>query len=67
MALPSDVARCPGYLADGEWREGCESCRRRTEPPADPDRALMMAPPLIVVFECECLIPPLDTATGSLF
>lgn len=26
MTLPADVARCPGYQADGEWREGCEDC-----------------------------------------
>lgn len=28
--LHADVARCPGYQADGEWREGCEDCLRRT-------------------------------------
>lgn len=35
MTLPADVARCPGYQADGEWREGCEDCMRRTSPPPD--------------------------------
>jgi hypothetical protein len=57
--LPSDVARCPGYEPDpGDLREGCEDCLRRTAPPADPERVLMMSPPVIVVFECEARIPP---------
>lgn len=58
MSLPADVDRCSGYFADGELREGCEDCKRRTSPPPDPDRVLMTAPPLIVVFECELRIPP---------
>ena len=56
--LAGDVARCPGYTADGEWREGCEDCRRRTSPPVDPDRVWMLAPPAIVAFECEFRIEP---------
>ena len=56
--LPADVARCNGYSADGEWREGCEDCQRRTSPPADPERVRMMAPPPLVVFECEARIAP---------
>lgn len=53
--LSGDVARCPGYSADGEWRVGCEDCLRRTAPPADPERVWMMAPPAIIV-ECESRI-----------
>lgn len=56
--LPADVARCAGYMADGEWREGCEDCLRRTSPPPDPDRVRMMAPSALIVFECEARIPP---------
>lgn len=56
--LPNDVARCPGYQADGEWREGCEDCLRRTAPPGNPDRVLMMRPPGIIAFECEYRIAP---------
>lgn len=56
--LPADVARCPGYQADGEWREGCEDCLRRTAAPVDPQRVVCMAPPLIVAFECEFRIAP---------
>lgn len=48
-ALPGDVARCPGYQADGEWRDGCEDCLRRTSPAAAPDRVWWMAPPVLVV------------------
>lgn len=49
----NDVFRCNGVQIDGEWREGCETCLRRTTPPRDPDRAVMMEPPRIIVFECE--------------
>lgn len=58
--LPNDVARCDGSwsIEDGEthWREGCETCLRRTAP--RPDRVVMMLPPPIVAFECEYLIEP---------
>ncbi len=51
MKLLSAIARCPGYEADGVWREGCEDCQRRT------DRSVplqaWMEPPPIIVFECE--------------
>ena len=30
MSLPYDTARCDGAQYDGEWREGCEDCLRRT-------------------------------------
>ncbi len=55
--LPNDVARCSGYGSDEEgWREGCETCLRRTAPRKGigPN----MAPPPIIVFECEFLIKP---------
>ncbi len=55
--LPADVARCPGVGSDSEgWREGCEHCLRRTSPPVDHDRVLLIMPPAIIVFECEHLI-----------
>lgn len=54
--LPYDVARCPGYQADGEWRDGCETCLRRTAP-AGP-RSPFIEPPPIIVFECDFLIEP---------
>jgi len=57
--LAADVARCPGYETDeGGLREGCEDCRRRTDRSAFDERIWMMAPPLIVVFECEARIEP---------
>lgn len=51
MTLPADVARCPGYQADGEWREGCEGCLRRTAVAADHSRVAHMAPPPVIAFE----------------
>ena len=54
--LPADVARCAGVYDDG-WRDGCETCRRRTSGHPPSDRTVWMSPPLIVVFECEYLIP----------
>ena len=58
MSLPTDVESCEGVNAEGQWREGCEDCQRRTSPPANPQRGRRMSPPLIVVFECESRIPP---------
>lgn len=59
MTLPADIARCPGAIYDdGSMREGCDDCRRRTCPPVDPERVLMMAPPPIIAFECEFRIEP---------
>lgn len=59
-SLADDIARCDGlsYMEDGVryWREGCETCLRRTSP--RPDRAWMIEPPAIIAFECEFLIPP---------
>ena len=57
MTLPFDMARCPGYEAEGEWREGCEDCLRRTEP-GHPTRQAYIAPPPIIAFECEHRIAP---------
>ena len=54
--LAADVARCAGYRADGELREGCEDCRRRTDAPHE--RQTYMMPPALVVFECHARIAP---------
>ena len=58
--LPNDIARCNGdWHEDGEdsaWREGCETCLRRTAP--RPDNYWMIAPPPIIAFECEFIIGP---------
>lgn len=57
MNLPNDVARCQGYEVDGELREGCENCLRRTER-SDFPLQVWMEPPPIIAFECEFLIEP---------
>ena len=58
MTLPANVERCSGVEDDsGGWRDGCEDCMRRTDRSAFPLTA-WMAPPLIVVFECEARIAP---------
>jgi hypothetical protein len=58
--LASDIARCDGSgsVEDGihYWREGCETCLRRTAP--RPEIVVMIQPPPIIAFECEYLIPP---------
>ena len=60
--LPNDIARCDGYgypdIEDGVtyWREGCETCLRRTAPRSE--YFTMIAPPRIITFECEHLIEP---------
>lgn len=64
MTLLADVARCPGYQSDGEWREGCADCLRRTSPPADPERVWMIVPPAVIVFECESRIGPDARVSG---
>lgn len=53
MKLPYDIARCPGVGYEGQWREGCEDCLRRTAPgnPRSP-QAYIQAPP-VIAFECE--------------
>ncbi len=56
--LPADVARCSGFVADdGSLREGCDDCLRRTDRSYLPLVA-WMAPPPIVVFECEARMAP---------
>ena len=56
--LAGDVARCDGVgdASLAEWREGCDTCLRRTA--AHGKRVVMMLPPPIIVFECEFLIEP---------
>lgn len=58
--LPNDIARCDGeWIDDGDhscWREGCETCLRRTA--QRPEEVWMMSPPPIIAFECEFLIEP---------
>jgi hypothetical protein len=63
MSLPADVARCPGVKADGDWREGCEDCQRRTDRTGLQSWHVM--PPKIIVFECEYRIPPETTQPGG--
>lgn len=56
-SLPADVARCDGNGSDAEgWREGCETCLRRTAPRSG--MVSMIAPPPIIAFECQYLIEP---------
>ena len=58
--LPNDIARCGGVGSDEEgWREGCETCLRRTAP--RPEIVVTIAPPPIIAFECEHLIEPDST------
>jgi hypothetical protein len=58
--LPNDYARCNGsWIEDGEhsgWREGCETCLRRTA--KKPEYYSLIDPPEILAFECEYLIEP---------
>jgi hypothetical protein len=55
-ALPNDFARCNGVKEEGEWREGCDTCLRRTAP--RPEMVTLVDPPTIIAFECEYLIEP---------
>ena len=65
--LNSDVARCDGeWVEDGEdsgWREGCETCLRRTA--TRPEYCSMIAPPAIIAFECEYLIEPVTPPSSE--
>lgn len=66
MTLPNDVARCAGVSYTDEdgtsWREGCETCLRRTAlPPTSPWASCMKPPPIIAMW-CEYLIEPETTA-----
>ena len=57
-----DIARCPGVpnLPDEPhgWREGCETCLRRTAPGSPHRGQAWMEPPAIIAFWCEYLIEP---------
>lgn len=56
MRLPNDAARCAGVGSDEEgWREGCETCLRRTSESTS-DVTAWITPPPIIVFMCEFLI-----------
>jgi len=65
FSLRHDIARCNGvgFKEDGgwDWREGCETCLRRTA--ARPEQVIMIAPPPIIAFECEFLIQPNSAIT----
>ncbi len=63
--LPNDYARCPGYRVDGEWREGCEDCLRRTAPPNGDGWHVRMQPTAVIAFECENRIAPNAELTGA--
>ena len=58
--LSDDIARCDGeWVEDGAdscWREGCETCLRRTA--KRPKYYSAIKPPAIIAFECEYLIEP---------
>ena len=54
MTLPRDDSRCAGVQLDGDWREGCEDCLRRTSPGGE----RTMEPPKMIVFWCEYRIDP---------
>lgn len=56
--LAGDIARCDGVGSDVEgWREGCETCLRRTAP-RHGEHVPMVSPPPVIVFECEYRIEP---------
>jgi len=56
-SLANDMARCNGSGDDIEgWREGCETCLRRTAP--RPEIYSMFIPPSITTFDCVFLIEP---------
>ena len=54
MTLHDDIARCEGAGNDEGWREGCETCLRRTS--ARNEWSSWMEPPVFITFECEYLI-----------
>ena len=59
VRLSSDVARCDGVGNEFDgWREGCETCLRRTAPRGDMLLTSFIHPPSIIAFECEFLIEP---------
>ena len=64
MTMLYDVARCHGVQIDGDWREGCDDCLRRTSP-GHPQRQAYIVPPVIVVFECEYRLEPVCIAIAA--
>ena len=57
QTLPNDIARCNGVGSDAKgWREGCETCLRRTAPREG--LFSVIEPPSIIAFWCEYLIEP---------
>lgn len=64
-SLAADIARCDGSGSIEDdvqyWREGCETCLRRTA--KRPEPVVMMSPPAIIAFECEYLIEPNNRIT----
>ena len=55
--IGNDIARCAGVGDDVDgWREGCETCQRRTSPGGD--YTPHMEPPPIIVLWCEYEIEP---------
>jgi hypothetical protein len=63
MTLPIDVSRCSGVGDDVEgWREGCETCQRRTDRPAYAQTVRWMTPEPVIAFECPWMIEPGERA-----
>jgi hypothetical protein len=60
FTLPATVARCDGVMIDWEWREGCETCLRRTVSAPEPETTPRIVPEDVLVFECFALLNPLD-------
>ena len=70
MTIIKAEARCHGVGSDAEgWREGCETCLRRTTdaectckasdmPFGQCCKAVFIKPPAIIAFECEYLLEP---------
>ena len=62
--LPADIARCPGARLGDGWLSDCKDCARRTSPPPNPDRVLMMEPPEDVLW--SVCVYKIDPDTGAL-
>lgn len=65
-SLPATVARCDGVLIDGDWREGCETCLRRTSGAPVPEMVPRIVPEPILAFECFALLDPMDAMRAGL-
>jgi hypothetical protein len=58
--LANDIARCNGVGNDAEgWREGCETCLRRTAP--RPIQCWTTDPPTFIDNQCPYAIKPQET------